>query len=101
MSKELQLSEIQNRIFTITNSQVIIDSDLVEMYQVETKVFNQAVKRNKERFPEAFKFQLNSEEKNELVTNCDRFVNLKHSSSEGNSNNSNKLKRLYERRMGN
>ncbi len=66
MSKELQLSEIENRIFTIRNSQVMIDSDLAEMYQVETKVFNQAVKRNKERFPHPFRFQLTEEEFRDL-----------------------------------
>jgi len=81
LSKELQLSEIENRIFTIRNSQVMIDRDLAELYQVPTKVLNQAVNRNIERFPEAFKFQLNSEEKDELVTNCDRFKKLKHSST--------------------
>lgn len=42
---------------------------------------NQAVKRNIGRFPESFRFQLSDEEKDELVTNCDRFKTLKHSSS--------------------
>ena len=70
MSEELklQLSEIENRIFTIRNSQVMIDRDLAELYQVPTKVLNQVVNRNIERFPEAFKFQLNSGEKDEPVT---------------------------------
>jgi len=45
---------------------------------VQTKVLNQVVKRNKERFPENFSFQLRLSEKNELVTNCDRLANLKH-----------------------
>jgi hypothetical protein len=71
---------IETRIFTIRQFQVIIDKDLAEMYQVDTKVMNQAVKRNIDRFPEGFKFQLTDEEKNELVTNCDRFKRLKHSS---------------------
>ncbi len=48
---------------------------------METKVFNQSVKRNINRFPEHFRFQLSDEEKNKLVTNCDRFKILKHSSS--------------------
>jgi hypothetical protein len=61
--------------------QVMIDSDLAELYQVDTKVLNQAVKRNEGRFPENFRFQLLDNEKNELVTNCDRFERLKHSSS--------------------
>jgi hypothetical protein len=67
-------------IFTIRGVQVMIDRDLANMYKVETKVLNQAVKRNLNRFPELFRFQLNDTEKNEPVTNCDRFVKLKHSS---------------------
>lgn len=59
----------------------MLDRDLAEVYGVETKVLNQAVKRNIERFPEEFRFQLTNTEKEELVTNCDRFESLKHSSS--------------------
>ena len=73
--------EIENRIFTIRDKQVMIDRDLAEMYEVRTKVLNQAVKRNSDRFPEAFRFQLSKEETSELVTNCDRFDSLKHSST--------------------
>ena len=75
----LKSEEIQNRIFTIRNVQVMIDRDLAELYEVSTKALNQAVKRNLERFPEVFRFQLNDNEKLELVTNCDRFKKLKHS----------------------
>ena len=57
---------IENRIFTIRGVQVIIDRDLAEMYQVETRVLNQAVKRNIERFPDDFMFQLNETEWNIL-----------------------------------
>lgn len=71
---------IQNQIFTFRDVQVMVDKDLAEMYQVETKVLNQAVKRNSSRFPNSFRFQLTDIEKNELVTNCDRFNKLKHSS---------------------
>ena len=49
---------INHRIFTVRGIQVMLDSDLAEIYGVETKVFNQAVKRNEERFPEDFRFQL-------------------------------------------
>lgn len=73
--------EIESRIFVFRDSQVILDRDLAEMYQVETKVLNQAVKRNIERFPKQFRFQLTDNEKMELVTNCDRFESLKHSST--------------------
>lgn len=78
---DISKNKIENQIFTIRNIQVMIDRDLAELYQVETKVLNQAVKRNIERFPESFRFQLNKQEKNELVTNCDRFKTLKHSSN--------------------
>jgi hypothetical protein len=58
----IQLNEIENRIFTIRGTQVMIDTHLAEIYQVETKVLNQAVKRNIERFPDSFRFQLTMEE---------------------------------------
>ena len=82
MSKELAISQnqIENRIFTIRDNQVMLDRDLAEMNPVETKVLNQAVKRNIERFPEHFRFQLTEDENFELVTNCDRFGNLKSQS---------------------
>jgi hypothetical protein len=54
--------EIENRIYTIRGQQVMLDSDLARIYQVETKVFNQAVNRNTERFTESFRFQLTQEE---------------------------------------
>ena len=72
--------EILNCIFTYRGLQVMLDRDLAELFQVETKVLNQAVKRNSERFPEIFRFQLDDNEKDELVTICDRFKVLKHSS---------------------
>lgn len=72
---------IESRIMTIRGSQVMIDRDLAELYGVETKRLNEAVKRNIERFPERFRFQLTKEEMNELVANCDRFNSLKHSTA--------------------
>lgn len=59
----------------------MLDRDLAEMYGVATKVLNQAVKRNYNRFPETFRFQLTQSELNELVTNCDRLATLKHSTT--------------------
>lgn len=58
---------IGSRIFTIRGLQVMLDSDLAELYQVETKALNQAVKRNMERFPISFRFQLTSAEKMDLA----------------------------------
>ena len=69
---------IEQRIFIFRGVQVMLDRDLAELYDVGTKVLNQAVKRNLERFPEAFRFQLDQAEKNELVTSCDRLANLKY-----------------------
>jgi hypothetical protein len=71
---------IQNKIYTIRGVQVMLDRDLAELYDVDTKVLNQAVKRNEARFPHDFRFQLTMQEKDEPVTNCDRLNSLKHSS---------------------
>lgn len=54
--------EIQNMIYTFRGRQVMIDRDLAYLYNVETKVLNQVVKRNLNRFPEHFRFQLTEEE---------------------------------------
>jgi len=77
----LQNILIDDKIFIIRGVQVMVDKDLAHLYQVETKVLNQAVKRNIESFPNDFMFELINKEKIELVTNCDRFEKLKHSSS--------------------
>jgi len=63
----LPAKNIQDRIFSIRGVQVILDSDLAEMYQVETRILNQAVKRNSERFPADFMFQLTKNEFNNLL----------------------------------
>lgn len=58
--------EIRNFIYTVREKQVMLDSDLARLYQVETKVFNRAAKRNQARFPDDFRFQLTSEERDYL-----------------------------------
>lgn len=63
---ETSISQIENKIYTIRGLQVMLDSDLAVMYQVETKVLNQAVKRNLDRFPNEFRFQLTNDEMNHL-----------------------------------
>jgi hypothetical protein len=81
MSEDLiHIDDIQSRIFTFLGLQVMIDRDLAELYNVPVKRLNEQVKRNSERFPESFRFQLTDKEKYELVANCDRFEKLKHSS---------------------
>lgn len=53
---------VVNKIYVIRNQKVMLDSDLAELYGVETKVLNQAIKRNTDRFPEDFMFQLTESE---------------------------------------
>lgn len=77
----IPVAMITEKIFEIRGQRVMIDADLASFYEVPTKALNQAVKRNFIRFPEDFMFKLNAAEKNELVTKCDRFTKLKHSTS--------------------
>lgn len=80
--KELVPQEIiEKRIFLIREQRVMIDKDLAELYEVQTKRLNEQVRRNIKRFPVEFMFQLTKEEKIELVANCDRFKMMKHSTS--------------------
>lgn len=80
MDTEITIAEdIKSKIFTIRGLQVMLDRDLAELYGVLTKRLNEQVKRNIERFPLEFRFQLTSKEKDELVANCDRLSSLKHS----------------------
>jgi hypothetical protein len=67
----MQTPIIRDKIYDIRGQKVMLDFDLAALYGVETKVFNQAVKRNINRFPEDFMFQLTLEEWK--VTNCDEF----------------------------
>ena len=57
-----QLELIQSKIYEIKGQRVMLDFDLAELYQVETRVLNQAVKRNIDRFPKDFMFQVTAEE---------------------------------------
>jgi len=66
---------IHHKIYTLRGKQIMLDSDLAELYQVVTKILNQAVKRNSERFPEDFMFQLTQEEYNSLRS---QFVTLEN-----------------------
>ena len=61
-SENIEAVSIKNLIYLVRNQQVMVDSDLAMLYQVETKVLNQAITRNISRFPERFRFQLTKEE---------------------------------------
>lgn len=58
----MELTTLQNMIYEVRGIRVMFDFDLAQLYQVETRVLNQAVKRNIDRFPEDFMFQLNETE---------------------------------------
>jgi len=68
---------IEKRIFYLRNEKVMIDRHLAEMYGVDTRILNQAVKRNSKRFPREFMFQLRREERDEVITICDDLASLK------------------------
>lgn len=74
----LENEDIKNKIYAIRDLQVMIDKDLAVLYGVETKVFNQAVKRNIDRFPDNFRFQLTEDELKNL-----RSQNVTSSSQHG------------------
>ena len=71
------LETIENLILTIRGKQVMLDRDLARLYGVETRVLNQAVKRNIKRFPDDFMFQLTKEEIQNLMFSRSQFVTLK------------------------
>ncbi len=73
------VQQIDSRILLIRGHRVMLDADLAEVYGTTTKALNQAVKRNRERFPAEFMFQLTRREKDEVVTNCDHLRKLKYS----------------------
>lgn len=76
----MELQVIQNRIYQIRGLSVMLDFDLAEMYDVQTKRLKEQVRRNIERFPPDFMFELTKNEWTELVANCDQLPeNLKHS----------------------
>ncbi len=83
MAKEnisiVPVERVVHNIMLIRGQKVILDTDLALLYGVETKVLNQAVKRNKERFPANFMFRLTKKEKDEVVTNCDHLGKLRFS----------------------
>ena len=73
-------NDIESRILTLRGKQVMLDRDLAELYGIKVKRLNEQVKRNIDRFPGNYRFQLNDKEFMELVANCDQFKSLKHSS---------------------
>lgn len=80
MSKNvIKFSSVEDRIITLHGIQVLVDSDVAELYGVGTKEVNQAVKNNPDKFPEGYIIEVSKEQKQELVKTFDRFSRLKHS----------------------
>ncbi len=75
------VERIQRSILVIRDQRVMVDADLAELYGVSTKRLNEQVKRNHDRFPPDFMFQLDAVEKAEVVANCDHLTGLKFSST--------------------
>lgn len=76
----MELKGIQKKIYEIRGQKVMLDFDLAELYEVENRALKQAVKRNIDRFPEDFMFQLTKTQLQEVITNCDNLPNtLKYS----------------------
>ncbi len=81
MKQQEIVPNVEERIITLRNQQVILDCDVAELYGVATRDINKSVKNNPEKFPEGYIFELGENEKNELVENFHRFERQKHSSS--------------------
>jgi len=79
MSSIIHFEEVEKRILTIRGQQVFIDRDVAELYGVEVKRVNEAVKRNTDKFPEGYIITLSDEDKAEVVANCDHLSTLKFS----------------------
>lgn len=80
MKDVLQTRQFESLIFELRGFKIMIDTDLASLYETETKKLKQQVKRNTDRFPADFMFELTHEEKEQLIANCDRLKNLRHSS---------------------
>lgn len=79
MSEIVKIDNVEWKIQVIRNQKVILDSDVADLYGVKTKEVNQAVKNNPDKFPLGYVFELNDEEKNEVVKNFDHLQKLKFS----------------------
>ena len=79
MGQKEDITKTENKIISIRDKQVIIDRDVAELYGVETRDVNKAVKNNPNKFPEGYMITLEKEEKKKLVENFHRFNSIKHS----------------------
>ena len=79
MSDSISFEEVEKRVLTVQGQQVLLDKDVAELYGVETREINQAVRNNPDKFPSNYKLTLSDEEKSEVVKNFDHLSLLKFS----------------------
>lgn len=79
MNEIIVFDKIEEKVIELRGEKVILDSDVAELYGVETKRINEAVKNNSDRFPDGYIIEIDKSKKIELVENFDRFNKLKHS----------------------
>jgi len=80
MGEVIKFEDIESKLLTLNNQQVLLDRDVAELYGVETREVNQAIKNNPDKFPAGYVFQISGKERNELIKNFDnRFSALKNS----------------------
>ncbi len=77
----VSVQQIEGRILVVRGQRVIVDADLAALYGVTTKRLNEQIRRNTDRFPADFMFQLTAGEKQEVVANCDHLAKLKFSAT--------------------
>jgi len=78
-SSVIPIERVERTILLLRGQKIILDADLGKLYGVTTKRLNEQIRRNQARFPDDFVFRLTSEEKSEVVANCDHLSNLKFS----------------------
>jgi hypothetical protein len=81
MNDNLIFETVEQRIITLRGDKILLDSDVAELYGVETKRVNEAVKNNPDKFPQGYIFELSQIEKTEVVENFDRFLKHKFSTT--------------------
>ena len=79
--KTISYHDVESKVIQLQGQKVILDSDVAQLYQVETKRINEAVKNNPDKFPKNYLIEITKDEKKELVENFDRFNQLKHSAA--------------------
>ena len=82
ITQTISTLEVEARVIELRGTKVILDRDVAELYEVETKRINEAVRNNPEKFPERYCFHLQVSEKQYVVENFDRMKNLKKSTVE-------------------